>query len=377
MNTNDKSPAFSVLIPDGESPLALAVLRCLADTKNSRIFVLSNDNFAPIRFSRYATKFLSYTNQNDSDSVRLDAILDVISSLKPDIILPIDVKTIRLLSENKSLFESERITTALIPETKSFDISNDKWKLAKWLNEKGFPHPSTVLVENIDKQAEEVSLLTFPVLAKPRRGSGGLGIKYFVNSSDLLNSKDIFQNNEYIIQSYIEGYDIDCSVLCRDGVILAHTIQKGYLFESQGVSWPAGLEFLNNEQVFSLVKNIVSEFNWSGIIHIDLRYDSKEDVVKIIEMNPRFWLTVMASLFAGVNFPYLSCLAGLNRNVPSIIPKSKRVVRTKTAAKLLTKQLFQNKKNDLLFDNSFIELIIKDPIPNIYIKYLSLNKKKN
>ena len=36
----------------------------------------------------------------------------------------------------------------------------------------------------------------------------------------------------------------------------------------------------------------------------------------VLEINPRYWGSVMASLFAGVNFPYLACMEGMGIPLP-------------------------------------------------------------
>ena len=38
--------------------------------------------------------------------------------------------------------------------------------------------------------------------------------------------------------------------------------------------------------------------------NIDLRYDIKDDKLKVIEINPRYWGTLFGSYLSGVNFPY-------------------------------------------------------------------------
>src|SRR2546428_697479 len=55
---------------------------------------------------------------------------------------------------------------------------------------------------------------------------------------------------------------------------------------------------------------------WSGIVNIDFIYDENDKQAKILEVNPRYWQSLLGSLFAGVNFPYLVSVSKL---VPAFI----------------------------------------------------------
>jgi len=367
-----RNGSFSVLIPDGESHYATSIVRCLAEEKEVKTIVLSRDRNAPIRFSRYTSKFI-YNLFGESKEERLAAIIDAIKKTNTDILLPVDVETIRLVSENKEKL-SNLIAIAPNPELNSFDIADDKWLLSLWLKENNIPHPNTLLFKSTSSLEEALSALSFPIIIKPRNGSGGKGIHIIKNAEELQSWYNEFDHSEdQIIQSYIKGYDIDCSVICSEGRILAHTIQKGLKY-TVDYPWPYGIEFLENDEIFHIVKEVVDKFNWSGVVHIDLRYDEVERQAKLIEMNPRFWASVTASIFAGVNFPYLSCLSGLKVELPEIKTRKNLVLRTGPALKMTLKRLF-NKQDYLPFDNTFGEFIIKDPLPNLFSEGIEIYNK--
>jgi predicted ATP-grasp superfamily ATP-dependent carboligase len=361
--------SFSVLIPDGESNYAISVVRCLAEGKNIKTIVLSTDKNAPARFSRFTSRFI-YNSNGESNEEKLTAIIDAIKETNADILLPVDVETIHLVAEHKEKL-SNLIAIAPVPEINSFDIADDKWLLSLWLKENNIAHPSTRLFKSTDDLDDALSSMSFPIIIKPRNGSGGKGIKIFQNNEELQSWYNEYDHTEdLIIQSYIKGYDIDCSVVCSEGKILAHTIQKGLKY-TVDYPWPYGIEFLENDEIFQIVKEVVEKFNWSGVIHIDLRYDEVEKKAKLIEMNPRFWASVTASLFAGVNFPYLSCLSSLKREFPEIKPQEKLVLRTGPALKMTFKKIF-TKQDYLPYDNSFGEFILKDPLPNLFSESLEI-----
>lgn len=132
----------------------------------------------------------------------------------------------------------------------------------------------------------------------------GAGIVFFTNQAEL---EQFLRNQEdsadFIIQEFIQCYDLSCSVLCRNGEILAYTIQRGVIPGRERFQPPAGIEFVHQEQVIKNVKRLMQALKWSGIVNIDFIYDENDKQAKILEVNPRYWQSLLGSLFAGVNFP--------------------------------------------------------------------------
>ena len=127
---------------------------------------------------------------------------------------------------------------------------------------------------------------------------------------------------QYVAQTYHAGYDIDCSVLSREGQILAYTCQRGITKASDEFLPPDTIEFVHRDDVLALAERLVAALGWTGIAHIDMRYSDDVEQLLMLEVNGRFWGTVMGSMFAGINFPHLSCLAALGREfaLPSYEP---------------------------------------------------------
>jgi predicted ATP-grasp superfamily ATP-dependent carboligase len=372
MKTTSKTSGFSVLIPDGGETYSLSVVSCLAVESNIRYFFLTKDKHDSIRFSRHVSKFIPYPGQ-ETEELALQAIIDSINKTKADVLLPVGIDTIRLVSKHKETL-SKLISCAPVPGVEAFDTAHDKWLLAQWLKENDVPHPSTTLFTSSHNVEELISSVEFPIIVKPRNGSGGVGIYIFREVNKFREWYADFKHTEdLIVQSYIKGHDIDCSILCQEGKVLAHTIQKSIKY-SEDYPWPYGLEFLEHSEILGIAEDVARKFNWSGVVHIDLRYDEVEQRTKLIEMNPRFWASVNASVFSGVNFPYLSCLTALNREIPPVNPQRKVILRTGPAIKTSFRKLFR-KKDTLSYDNTFLEFILKDPLPTIIEEALYYYKK--
>ncbi len=361
--------SFSILIPDGESPLTISVVRCLSEVPGIKINILSRNRFSLVRFSRYINSF-HYENTTDED-LKIDSIKRIVKATNSDIILPVDVPTIKLLTTHKNKIGN----SVLLPDSDALTIASDKWLLSKFLSENKLPQPATIFFQNLNG-LDELSEMEFPVLVKPTKGLFGRGIKLFSNPTELkdhLNSCE--DSEEYVIQSFVKGFDIDCSVLCKEGEILNFTIQKEIYPSNNKFGSPAAIEFLYEDNVFDIVKNLIQKLNWSGVAHIDLRYDESENQFKIIEVNPRFWGSLLGSLHAGVNFPYLACLVGFRMESEQIKFNSKKFSLIQEWVILFAKRRFKGKNFNISFRETNLKYILKDPFPEMLGFNIFLYKK--
>ncbi len=301
-----------MLIPDGENELLTNHVKdCISMVPNIRLFVMSNKKYIPSRFSRFVYSYTYYPKANNE----LGWIANINAEMANhdiDLIMPIFEDGIRTLIKFKEYITNPH-KLVVLPSLEMFTIANNKALLAKHLEKNEIPGPKNfqIRVGNIS----DLNNVVFPILAKPlNETDGGSGIRLFRQKDEFLA---FFKINKgvpnYIFQEFIDGYDIDCSVLCHDGEIRAFTIQKGILFSTKKFAPPIGVKFLYEDDLYKVVKNLMNTLNWSGIAHIDLRYDVNDGKFKVIEVNTRFWGSLDASLVAGVNFPYLYSLLSSNQ----------------------------------------------------------------
>jgi predicted ATP-grasp superfamily ATP-dependent carboligase len=365
---NSKNKTFSVLVPDAESWLSYSVQNCLAYIPGIKMIALSKNTWDPMRFSRRTHQFLSYAESSTNEG-KLFAIQDAINRTHPDIVLPVDTQAIRLLSVHRESLQ-KLAALAPTPPVKAIDMASNKWLLAKWLQEHHIPCPATLLYQPGQAFEQALSKLVFPVLLKPTQqlgdvGIGGRGIEVFNCPDALLQFCHNNTEIEYIVQSYVNGYDMDCSVLCRDGKIQACTIQKGFMAGSGRFDPPAGIDLLYSAEVYDMIETIIKKMNWSGVAHFDLRYDADYHQVKVIEINVRFWGSLFGSFYAGVNFPYLTCLAGLGYDVPQTEFQPLRYVNGEATLTMCYQRLLKKSTYGAFFDRSALEFMAKDPVPKL------------
>jgi predicted ATP-grasp superfamily ATP-dependent carboligase len=264
---------YSVLLLDGESHFAVSVARCLASVPGITVHALSKTANCPLRFSRACRSFR--TLGRGEAALSLSAISQALARTGASILLPIDLAGIRFASAHCEPLR-EMAALAPVPALKTLNLVENKWTLADLLAEHGVAHPRTLLTSGDEEFARSLDAFPFPVLLKPTMGSLGLGMRAFADRESLLDfTRDVRGSvGQSIVQAFLPGEDIDCSVLCHQGEILAHTIQRGFIPSRQPFAPPGGITFLEDVRVIDTVTELMRRIRWNGIAHLDLRYGS-------------------------------------------------------------------------------------------------------
>ena len=309
---------ISILIPDGEIHVLLYVVNCFSLIKNVKLYVMSSDKNSHMKYSRFIEKFIYHPETSKEEWI--NHINDEVNNYNIDLVLPIYETGIKTIVENKKKINKENKLCNL-PDIWSLNSAGNKGLLYLHLKEHHIPSPVTQII----KLGHLVNTqdFTFPVIIKPvEGGGGGKGIEIVNNNEEVLN---YFKTNQFdcdtIMQEFIKGYDLCCNVLCKNGNLIAYSIQKGTVFRDGILTPQIGFDFIENQELFESTKKLMKSLNWSGVANIDWRYDENEKVFKVIEINTRFWLGTDAPSIAGVNFPYLYCLSSLGDNLELQKPK--------------------------------------------------------
>jgi predicted ATP-grasp superfamily ATP-dependent carboligase len=358
--------SISVLVLDGQSDFSVPVIRCLADTPDVKIHVLSIDKWAPSQFSRHVASF-EVVDVSEGPEQRLGIIRDAVRRKNVDVMLPVAEDAIRFVAAHR---EEMRHIGAIppTPELEPFEVISDKWGLAQFTTDHGIPAPCTTLLPAGDAMDLRTMGLRFPVLCKPTDRSNGSGIHLCQDQEALIMfaGSTTAKESRYLVQRFIEGFDIDCSVLCVEGSILAYTVQRGFIGSSQPFAPPVGIEFVQEDRTLDVVEQLMRKLRWTGVAHVDLRYDIQEDVPKVIEVNARYWRSLLGSLVAGVNFPNLACRTALGETFP--VPEyrhSRFISKPLPALRYLMHPKGMSGVASVSFAETNFAYMFRDPLPDL------------
>ena len=305
---------LTVLVLEGEYRLTAAVLFCLSRAPEVVIHLVSHEAGSPFRYSRYVRSH-HHLARPALDAEFLAFVTQLVGRVSAQVLLPVDVEGMRFAIAQRAALEAV-VRVLPLPSADAYEIAADKSLLASFMQQHHIPGPQSITDLGADLPAQ-LAGLRFPVLLKPTDGAGGRGILLFQEARELLAYvAGLPPGGKYLIQTYLEGYDIDCNVLYQDGRRLAHSIQRGLLAAASAYAPTQAIEFVQNCAVLAVVDRLMGALRWNGVAHLDLRYDAVSEEINVIEINPRFWLTVVGSAVkAKINFPVLACRAALGQPV--------------------------------------------------------------
>ena len=354
----------TILLLDGENYHLMAVLQCLSKVKNLKLVVISDKPTSSMRYSRFVWKYIHCPINTES---WVNKVNDCIERYQIDVVMPISEDTLEGLILNRHKLHVKNKT--LIPNTlKQLDTIRDKRLLALHLSDIGITPPAFWVPTKNCPDGSKVLRKHYPVLAKPAVTSGGgLGIVKIKNEEELddfLAKHD--SGKDYLIQEFIEGHDLGCNVICRDGEVMAYTIQVGNMFLKKAYTPQVGLDIVHNEKVIKIVRDLMRSLRWNGVANVDMRYDKLNGQYYVLEVNPRYWLTLLASCIAGVNFPWLYCQLVLNDKFQ--LPDYKEIDywNLKRLPYRLKKEPMLLLRWKYLWKNTPLSYLVNDPIMTVY-----------
>jgi biotin carboxylase len=305
-------PSRALLLSSGP-PLSLKALYCLnAIGFEADLIDLREPSMA--RYSRYRSRYLRLDPPADeADHARLAELLQSMRDRRYATVIPCDIFSAGLLYDAAPL-----VSTLPIFPTSSFATLNqldDKWAFHQLLLKQKLPTPDGMLVtpdESDDPPA--VSDDWYPLLIKPLEAESGHGIVRVDDAETLARQLRGIAHEPVMLQKFVEGSDLDVSLIAVDGQIKAHVVQSR--------STPGALRFTASMRAVELACRVIESTRYTGVANIDMRISAPSGEILILECNPRLWFTLHASAWRGINFVELGVRLARGDEIYPTTPES-------------------------------------------------------
>ena len=225
-------------------------------------------------------------------------IYDIIRHEKPEgVIVQLGGQTALKLAEKLSNYGIKIIGTSF----EALDLAEDRGSFSDLLKENNIPFPQFGVAETAEEALALSDELDFPLLVRPSYVLGGQGMKIVINKQELeehvVGLLRKIPNNKLLLDHYLDGaIEAEADAIC-DGEdvyiigIMEHIEPCGiHSGDSNSTLPPFNLGEFVMQQIKDHTKKIALALNTVGLINI--QFAIKDDVVYIIEANPRASRTV-------------------------------------------------------------------------------------
>ena len=225
-------------------------------------------------------------------------IYDIIQHEKPEgVIVQLGGQTALKLAEKLDRYGIKIMGTTY----QSLDLAEDRGSFSTLLKDNNIPYPEFDTAETADEALAVADKLNFPILVRPSYVLGGQGMKIVINKDELEEHVvDLLRkipNNKLLLDHYLDGaIEAEADAIC-DGEnvyiigIMEHIEPCGiHSGDSNATLPPFNLGEFVMQQIKDHTKKIALALNTVGLINI--QFAIKDDMVYIIEANPRASRTV-------------------------------------------------------------------------------------
>jgi carbamoyl-phosphate synthase large subunit len=257
--------------------------------QNAKVIAVDISKYAPALY--FADNF--YLVPRVTDIKYIDTIIDIAIKENIDLIVPTIDTELYVLALNKRLIEEKTNAKVLISDKEIIEICNDKNKTIEFLQQNGFDLPNTLNEDDLKNKAYK-----FPLFIKPKDGSSSINTFIINDEKELQFFKEYVK--EPIIQERIEGneYTVDVCMDFEGNVI--SIVPRIRIATRSGEISKGKID--KNNHVIEDVKRLMQTLKPIGHITVQC-FLTKDNVIKYIEINPRFGGGAPMSFYAGANSP--------------------------------------------------------------------------
>ena len=211
-------------------------------------------------------------------------------------------------------------TKVPLVDVSRFYLCRDKSKTMKEAARLGIPTPKTWYPDEVGIEAVAAEIPAWPVVLKPCISNGARGISYPKNAAEL---KALYETTraEYkacIVQEFVphSGMQYKAEVIldAAGRVLCGGVYDKPRFYPPTGGSSTLN-STVDRPDILDFSIRFLQGIGWYGMGDCDFIVDPRDQVPKLMEVNPRFTRSIKILVEAGLEYPYLLYCLALGRPV--------------------------------------------------------------
>lgn len=213
-------------------------------------------------------------------------LLEIIENNNIDFFIPVINESLSTFWQNKDKFNK---TLGYLGDFDSYKLLNDKLQLHVLAEE---------LQIKVPKRYLKIEDAKFPFVIKPTNLSSAKGVVYVKNKYDIPNK--INQEN-IIIQQYVEGKGVGFSFYCKEGDIIEGYGHKRIAEHPISGGSSVYRSYYQDDRMCEVSSKIVKKLNYTGFAMFEFKLTVNNELY-LLEVNPRIWGSINQGMANGTNY---------------------------------------------------------------------------
>ncbi len=307
-----------VLILDGDSRQALPFMRSFRKA-GYHVTVVCPWRCCPGYFSKYPNKRLIWSNVEDVCGF-YEKLLNYVKNCDCDVVLGLGDVTAILIAQNRK--ELTQYVKTPVPNYEILVRAADKSQTMNFCMKNHIPCPKTFDLSEIPLD-DIIEKLPFPVMVKPVRGIGAVGLHRFDTSKELKKHYSTLEEKygKLQIQEFIPlgGTQFQAEAFCdaESKMNVCMIIEKPRFFPVTGGTSTCNVT-IRRPDIEESVRKLLEGIGWVGSADVDLILDPRDNVAKILEINPRVTAGIKIGFDAGIDYADLQMKLAFGQPIPVI-----------------------------------------------------------
>lgn len=245
-------------------------------------YVIATDcsNLAPAVYD--ADKFILVPRINAPGYI--DKIIEICKQENISGVFSLIDPELSMLAKEKDRFLEIGVTPIISPYS-LVETCFDKYEFYKLMLEYGIPTAKCFVSKKEFYEAKERGEISYPVFAKPIRGSASININKVSSEDEIDVLFELY--DDLMIQEYMSGqeYGADVYIDMISGKCISIFIKKKIKMRAGETDKSISVKI---PKLFDAIKDFVEKAGFRGMIDIDIFHDETTDTFYFSEVNPRF-----------------------------------------------------------------------------------------
>ncbi|MEY7850163.1 ATP-dependent carboxylate-amine ligase [Natrarchaeobius sp. A-rgal3] len=293
----------TVLVLDGDYDTSLVIARELTEDLEATVVGTGTMRHSRLLRSTYCD-YVAVVPPPD-DPAYADAVLGVIRSARPDVVLPVGYESMASVDGIRSAIPDG--VSLCLPPSDSIRIAVDKAATLRQGRQLGIETPTDYSRRVADLAADgrsDVSgHLPFPVFLKARRENGSATTAPVSDPDAFWETYDRIAadapRGDVLVQEYVDGSDstYGCGVLCFDNAVELSCVHEELRSVPRHGGSGTHLRLEPEESVTRDATRLLTTIGWDGVALVEFKRRADGTFV-LMEINPKFWASyALASRF--------------------------------------------------------------------------------